>query len=264
MYDYHVHSHFSTDCDVNMEEMIQKAISIGLKEICFTDHIDYDYQDSSINFEFDIPSYMAHINNLVEKYKKNIKILRGVEIGIQPHIVKKCDELVMKEKFDFIISSIHTADKKDIHVGDFFVGKTPKEAYTQYFNELLICTKSFKNFNVLGHMNLLKRYHHHVEIQDIKNYFDIIEEIFRTLIYTGKGIEVNTSGFRYGLGETVPCKELLSFYKSLGGEIITVGSDAHTPEQLACKFNDTYDLLREIGFKYITIFENRQHTFKKI
>ncbi|MCT4607268.1 MAG: histidinol-phosphatase HisJ family protein [Marinisporobacter sp.] len=264
MYDYHIHSHFSSDCDVDMEEMIQKSINIGLKEICFTDHIDYDYQDSSISFEFHIPSYISHINALIGKYKNHIKILRGVEIGIQPHIVEMCDQLVTEGKFDFVISSIHTADKKDIHLGDFFVGKTPREAYEKYFSELLICTKEFKNFNVLGHMNLLKRYHHHVEIQDIKDYFHIIEEIFKSLIHNGKGIEVNTSGFRYGLGETVPCKEILSFYKSLGGEIITIGSDAHTPEQLACKFDYTYDLLKEIGFKYIAVFENREPIFKKI
>ncbi|TCO79378.1 histidinol-phosphatase HisJ family protein [Marinisporobacter balticus] len=264
MYDYHVHSHFSADCNIPMQEMIQKGISLGLKEICFTDHIDYGYQDPSISFEFDPTLYTQEINQLTEKYKNQIKIRKGLEIGIQPHIIEECTTLVENGKFDFVISSIHTADKKDIHIGDFFLGKTPHEAYEKYFEELLICTQNFKNFNVLGHMNLLKRYQHHVQVQDIKNYFDIIKEIFSTLIYAGKGIEVNTSGFRYHLEEPIPDKELLSFYKSLGGEVVTIGSDSHQPDHLVYKFDYVYHLLKEIGFKYIAIFENMKPSFIKI
>lgn len=264
MYDYHVHSHFSSDCEIDMEDMIKKAIAIGLKEICFTDHIDYGYTDPSITFEFDPSLYTQNLNQLAQKYKDTIKVLKGIEIGVQPHIIEKCNTLVENNQLDFVISSIHTADKKDIHIGDFFVDKTPHEAYKKYFEELLICTKNFKNFNVLGHMNLLKRYHHHAQIQDIKKYFDIIEEIFKILIYDGKGIEVNTSGFRYNLEEPVPDKTILSFYKELGGEIITIGSDAHKPEHLAYKFDYIYHLLKEIGFKYIATFENKKPSFIKI
>ncbi|WZL71614.1 histidinol-phosphatase HisJ family protein [Clostridiaceae bacterium 35-E11] len=264
MYDYHVHSNFSSDCEVNIQDMVTKAIEIGIQEICFTDHIDYDYQDPSISFEFDIPQYMRELSELNEKYKNQIKILKGVEIGIQPHICEKCDALVESEAFDFVISSIHTCENKDLHVGEFFIGKTPHEAYTKYFEELFTCVKDSKNFNVLGHMNLLKRYHHHVEIQDIKKYFDIIEEAFKLLIYRGQGIEVNTSGFRYGLEETVPSKEILLFYKSLGGEIITIGSDAHKPQDLARQFDYVYHLLSEVGFKYICTFEHMKPNFIKL
>jgi histidinol-phosphatase (PHP family) len=264
MYDYHVHSSFSSDCAINIEDMIRKAIEIGMKEICFTDHIDYDYRDPSISFEFDIPQYICELGRLKKKYEAQIKILKGIEIGIQPHICDKCNILVDNEAFDFVISSIHTCEKKDLHVGEFFIGKTPHEAYTKYFQELFTCVKEFKNFNVLGHMNLLKRYHHHVKIQDIKNYFDIIEEIFQLLIYRGQGIEINTSGFRYGLEETIPSKEVLQLYKSLGGEIITMGSDAHKPQDLAYQFDYVNHLLREIGFKYICTFEHMQPHFIKL
>lgn len=263
MYDYHVHSNFSADCNVDMEEMINHAIEIGIKEISFTDHIDYDYQDSSITFEFDIDPYIERIEYLREKYKGKIKILRGIEIGIQPHIIQKCDSLIEGKTFDFVISSLHTADKKDIHVGTFFMDKTPHECYEKYFNELLICAKNFKNFNVIGHIDLLRRYKNHMKVPDIYHFFDILKEIFKVIIYNGKGIEINTSGFRYGLDDTIPSRNILNLYKSMGGEIITIGSDAHHPNYLGYKFDYAYHLLKEEGFKYITTFEKMKPTFIK-
>ena len=48
----------------------------------------------------------------------------------------------------------------------------------------------------------------------------------------GKGIELNTGGFKYGLGHPNPCEDIIKRYKELGGEIITLGSDAHKCESL--------------------------------
>lgn len=264
MYDYHIHSSFSTDCSTSIETMVKKSIEIGLKEICFTDHMDYDYQDASIAFEFDIHQYTKEIQEIAEKYKNKIKIVKGIEIGIQPHLISQYDTLIHNGNFDFVISSIHTVDKKDIHIGDFFQHQTAYKSYEKYYLELLKCAKTFENFNVIGHMDLLRRYTHHIETLDTKNFFDIIEEIFKTIIYKGKGIEVNTSGFKYNLQDTMPSKDVLKFYHSLGGEIITTGSDAHTPEYLACKFDSIYALLKEIGFQYITTFKNQKPHFIKL
>lgn len=264
MYDYHVHSSFSADCQVDMKNTIEKAIDLNLNEICFTDHIDYEYCDPSINFDFNLQEYTNRIFELKKLYSDKIKILKGVEMGIQPHIIKKCENVINKNDFDFVICSLHTCDKKDLYTGDFFAGKTPKNAYIKYFEELLYCVKNFESFNVVGHLNILVRYNKEVANENIRNYFDILEEIFKTLIGKNKGIEINTSGFRYNLNNIMPTVEVIKFYKELGGEIITTGSDSHIPDTLAQKFDYVYDVLKYVGFKYITTFEKMEPKFVKI
>ncbi|SKC84919.1 histidinol-phosphatase HisJ family protein [Maledivibacter halophilus] len=262
-YDYHVHSHFSSDCKVDMKDIIEMAIKLKLKEICFTDHIDYEYCDSSINFDFDIDEYTHYIETMRKKYCANIKILKGVEIGIQPHIIEKCDNLVEGNNFDFVIASIHTCNKQDLYTGDFYLNKTPRESYLKYFEELLYCIKNFKNFNVIGHLNILARYNNEVAKEKLTDYFDVLEVLFKALIERNKGIEVNTSNLRYS-EELLLSNEVLKFYHDLGGKIITIGSDTHVPDTLSYKFDYVYDILKEIGFKYITTFEKMKPKFVKI
>src|SRR5690554_6152360 len=127
MYDYHVHSSFSADCSVDMRDILDRAVSIGLKEICFTDHIDYDFCSTEIDFELDLVNYDNYINEMRREYGDKIKILKGVEIGIQPHIIDRCDDIVLQENFDFVISSIHTCERKDLYSRDFFIEKTSRE-----------------------------------------------------------------------------------------------------------------------------------------
>jgi histidinol-phosphatase (PHP family) len=262
-YDYHVHSHFSADCEADMKDIIETAIKLQLKEICFTDHTDYDYCDSSINFEFDIAEYTDHINLMRQRYGKEIKILKGIEMGIQPHIVEKCDRVVREGDFDFVICSIHTCEKKDLYNGDFYKGKTPRQAYVKYFEELLYCIKNFENFNIIGHLNILARYNKTIANEKLSSYFDILEVIFKALIEKNKGIEVNTSSLRY-TDTLLLSPEILKFYHELGGEIITLGSDTHVPNTLAYEFDYIYGILKEIGFKYITTFEKMEPRFIRI
>jgi histidinol-phosphatase (PHP family) len=264
MYDYHVHSSFSSDCDADMKDMIKKAIDMKLKEICFTDHIDYDYCDPSISFDFDLNEYTEYLNEMRKMYGEKIKILKGVEMGIQPHIIERCKNFINNGDFDFVIASLHTCEKKDLYTGDFFVGKTPKEAYQKYLEELLYCVKHFDTFNVVGHLNILIRYNDEVAKEKIEAYFDILEEILKTLINKNKGFEINTSGFRYSLNDLMPTYSVLKFYKELGGQILTLGYDSHIPNTLCQRFDYVYDVLKDIGFKYITTFEKMEPKFIKI
>ena len=90
---------------------------------------------------------------------------------------------------------------------------------------------------------------------------DIIETILKKLIDKGKGIEINTAGLRYGMGAPNPDLPVLKLYHDLGGEIITVGSDAHKPEDVAVYHKQAYQNLNEAGFRYYTIFKNRKPQF---
>lgn len=258
--DYHTHSDFSSDSDTPMEENIKKAISIGLKEIAATDHIDFDYPDPDYPFLFDYEPYSKEIERLRNKYKGQIKILKGVEIGIQPHVMNQITDLVSKNRYDFIIGSTHVVqDGYDLCVHDFFDGKTQNEAYGQYFDEVLHNVKNYDFFNVYGHIDFINRYgDYQNKVIDYKLFMPTITKIFKTLIEKSKGIEVNTSGYRYGVGGPHPQFELIKLYHDLGGKIITVGSDTHKPEQMAYKFDEAYKMIKEAGFDSITAFENKE------
>ncbi|GAB3791003.1 histidinol-phosphatase HisJ family protein [Virgibacillus kimchii] len=261
MFDYHIHSDFSADCKTPMERTIKEAIRLGLDEICFTEHIDYDYPDPSIVFEFDLDAYDKKIKEAKQQYEEKITIKKGIEIGVQPHQLERYNDLIEKEHFDFVICSMHTTEKKDLHSGDFLEGKTQEEAYAIYYEELLYCVKHFKNFQVLGHLDLIKRYKRQ---ESEEKFHDIIEEIFREIIPAGKGIELNTSGKRYGLESGMPSTDILKLYKSLGGEIITLGSDSHVETTLAYDFKESLDLLQSLGYKYVSTFENKEPVFHRI
>jgi histidinol-phosphatase (PHP family) len=260
MLDYHVHSNFSADCETPMDRTIKKAIEIGLSEICFTDHIDYDYPDESIVFEFNLLEYDDQIRQMQAKYGNRINIKKGIEIGVEPYLLDRYEALMRKNRFDFIICSMHTSDRKDLHSGKFFEDKTVNEAYAKYYEELLFCTKNFDSFSVLGHLDLVKRY----KQGSTRDFHELITEIFKVIIPMGKGIELNTSGFRYGLNTGMPSEDILRLYYSLGGEIITIGSDSHREDTLAYEFNTAYNLLQRVGFQYITSFEDNKPSFQRI
>jgi len=261
MFDYHMHSTFSADCETPMEETVKSAIEKGLKEICFTEHIDYEYPDKSIVFDIDIPAYTKEIESLQEKYKAHIQIKKGVEIGVQPHLLNQYKRLLDREYFDFIICSMHTTNKQDLHSGQFFNERHPEAAYQLYYEELLYCVTHFDEYNILGHLDLVKRYK---ALDSNENFHDIIRDIFKTIIPKGKGIEVNASGFGYGLGTAMPSEDILQLYYDCGGEIITLGSDAHEARHVAFNFKQIIEQLESIGFKYIATYSNRKPTFHKI
>lgn len=261
MFDYHMHSDFSADCETPMEATIETAIEKGIKEICFTEHIDYDYPDPTIIFEFDLEKYDQKIKAMQQKYEGKINIKKGVEIGVQPYLLERYHKLLTGENFDFIICSVHAADKKSLHSGEFFEGRTVERSYEIYYEELLYAVQNFDQYSILGHIDLVKRYR---KLDVNRNFHDMIQLIFETIIPKGKGIEVNTSGFAYGLNSAMPSIDILKLYKELGGEIITVGSDAHYAEHVGRHIKDIYKLLADLGFRYIATFENREPKFHAI
>lgn len=260
--DYHTHCNFSDDSDTPMEDMVKKAISVGLKQIAFTDHVDYDYPNYDYSVAVDYEKYLKVFPKLKDNYKDKIKLILGVEIGLQPHLKSEIENTCDNVDFDFIISSTHVVDRMDLYNGDFFEGKSKEEAYRRYFEDVFDNIKIHDRFDVYGHLDYVNRYGEYSDkTLDYNLYSDIIDEILKLLIKKGKGIELNTSGYRYKLNHTHPTKAVLKRYRQLGGEIITVGSDAHDTENIALHFKDAYELLKEVGFKYITLFEKRKPEF---
>jgi histidinol-phosphatase (PHP family) len=265
MFDYHVHSLFSADSKMKLADACETAIAAGVREIAFTEHIDYFYPNCDLNFDFDYDEYAKAIDIVQEQFKGRLTILKAVEIGIHPFKHKENSQFANGNFFDFIIGSVHLADDLDLHNGDYFKGKNLKEAVEKYFLTINQYVKEFDDFNVLGHLTLIKRYLHFVDAHwtDVKweNYFDIIEDIFKTLINSSRGIEVNMSGFRYRIDCPLPDLSFVKLYHDLGGEIITVGTDAHSKHFVGKHLDLGYQLIEKAGFKYVTTFRERKPSF---
>lgn len=263
--DYHVHTCFSGDSDVAVTEMLDKAISLGLSEICITDHIDYDYPDDPDLFLFDVKEYFTTLSRLKESYHSRLSVKIGVELGLQTHLSKLHQEFVNAYPFDFVIGSSHIIEKADPYYPAFWEGKDPKAVILHYFESILENTAVFSDFNVYGHLDYIVRYCPDKSyVYHCEDYMDILDECLRVLIEKGKGIEVNTAGLKYGLGHPNPHETILKRYRELGGEILTTGSDGHKPEHLAWDFEKLPELLKSCGFTYITTFEKRKPIFHKL
>lgn len=264
-YDYHVHTNFSEDSSTGIEEMCLGAIERNIVEIAVTDHLDIDYPDRDFKFDLDYAAYSAAIDRAREKYHGSLNIVKGIEIGLQPHVLDECAAFLEGKDFQFVIASVHAVSGMDLSGDEYYRQKTKKAAYTEYLEELLVCIKSFKNFNVLGHVDLLRRYGSYRDKKMKHSDFgDLLDLVFEELICTGRGLEVNTSGFRYSLQSTLPDLDLLIRYRELGGEILTIGSDAHTPHHLAYYFPAAYEVIKKAGFDYITRFPHGKPEFVKI
>ncbi|MCF8008968.1 MAG: histidinol-phosphatase HisJ family protein [Halanaerobiales bacterium] len=266
-YDYHIHSKYSSDCETSLDQICKKAVGKNISEIAITDHHDIDYKEKSIQFLLDKDSYLKDLKRYQNKYQTKLKIIKGVEIGLQPHIFDQCDAF-LNDDFDFIIGSFHTIEQKDLYNGDYFKDYNQWEAYLGYLKEVYQVVKNYDNYSVIGHFDIIRRYG---DFDYIPNLMEndkannLIEEILKELIKKNKGIEVNTSGYYIGDGKNpMPTVEILKLYKELGGKIITLGSDSHTSDHLGYNFLETIKLLKSIRFKEYTVFDKMKPSFKKL
>lgn len=269
--DSHVHSDFSSDSQAPMEQMIERAILLGMKKLYFTDHMDYDYPPmSGLDFLFDPTLYFIKLEELKCKYHKQIQLFIGIELGLQPHLSDQLKNLVNRYPFDFMIGSSHVVDHEDPYYPKFWENRTKKEGIHRYFETILENCKSFQDFHTYGHIDYIIRYVPGQSTSLIKedylysDYKDVLDEVLKTLIHHGIALEINTAGYKYGLGYAHPKQEVLKRYRELGGELITIGSDAHKPEHLCYDFHLIPDVLLHTGFQYYTTFEQRKPIFIKL
>lgn len=260
MWDTHMHCHFSGDSDAKSENMVKSAIEKGLDGICFTDHLDYDYKEEPGLFLLDLENYQKEISALQQAYAFPIHF--GIEIGLQPHIVEKNLRVTQSYPFDFVIGSSHVVHGVDPYYPNYYEGRDEKSAYLEYFESILENLATDADYDVYGHIDYVVRYGpNRNQFYSYQAYADIIDEILRKLIAKGKGIEINTAGFKYGLNHPNPTEDVLRRYRELGGEIITIGADAHKPEHVAYDFERVPSILKEAGFRYYTVFTQRKPEF---
>jgi histidinol-phosphatase (PHP family) len=265
MFDCHVHSKFSGDSEMEMEDAIHEAKKQGLSGLIFTDHLDYDYPDYDDVFMIDFEQYQKAMGYLKQTHQKPFQVFMGIEVGMQPHVKEQTEAVIKKYPFDYVISSIHVVDKLDLHNGDFCKGKSKFQSYERYFEAVFEMVQYFQDFDVIGHLDLIRRYGQYEDkTLDLKQHIDIIDAILKHVIKGSKGIEINASGFRYQLDSFMPGFEIIKRYKELGGEILCFGSDAHGPQFVGHRFSEMKELAKKAGFSYVAHFEARKPHFTKL
>lgn len=267
--DFHMHTTFSTDGQASPREMIIGAIDKGLNTVCITDHHDEDfpfYEDMGESaFQLDLESYVRELSALREEFADRIDVRIGIELGLQTHLKERCQKIVETYPFDFVIGSVHLVQGKDPYFREEFGDMTDADLYRAAFEETLENIKRNPPTDVLGHLDYVVRYGRNKQKEySYQRYSDIIDEILKNVIEQGKGIELNTAGFKYGLPFGNPHPDVICRYKELGGEIITVGADGHRPEHIAYDFWRVSEILKECGFRYYTEFKGRKPVFHKL
>jgi len=252
-----------------MEEMILRGIARGFTAMCFTEHNDFAYPDAPGTpgdiFLLNTDSFLYDLARLKEKYADKIRILFGVELGLQPEVLRQNAVFSKSHEFDFIIGSSHICHGKDPYYPEFFAGRSEEAALREYFESILENIKKFSNFDVYGHLDYAVRYAPGKDADYCyEKYRDILDAILELLLDKGKGIELNTGGLENGMRDMHPCKGVLKRYRELGGEVITVGSDSHNAERIGTHFKEAAELLKECGFGYYCIFEKRSPEFHKL
>lgn len=269
--DMHSHTRWSSDSSTPVDVHIEAAIARGMKHLCITEHQDYDaptFPPDYFTFLIDdkgdddaISRYIEDLQKAKKKYKEQIDVLIGIEMGLQPHLASRLDVLAEKYPFDFIIGSTHTFHGMDAEDKRHYENISIEEAIRQYFEEEYENLKCFKKYDIVGHMDFALRYGPGAaEAFTYEKYGDVLDEILKEVIHSGKGIECNTSKYK-AKNMTNPNMAIIKRYAELGGEIITFGSDAHTPERIGEGFEQVGEMVKACGIKSYAIFRNHEPFF---
>ncbi len=265
--DLHMHTSSSFDGNYSALQMTESAIANSVSTIAFTDHFDVDFYERH-NLGVRQQTSYEDIMSVVESQSDKIRILRGIEMGQPTYDVELTEKSLARYEYDFVIGSIHNLREMP-DFGDLdYKSMTEERIYEllgQYFDEMLLLAK-WNGFDTLAHLTYPMRYIVQAGRNEIElSRFDgIVDEIFSTLIANGKALEINTSGLRQPIGKTMPTEDYVRRYRELGGELLTLGSDAHFTEHVGAGIDEGYAIAERCGFEYVTYFENRKPIRVKI
>ena len=261
MFDYHLHTRISFDSDTPAKDILKAAEAKGLSEICLTDHYDFnDVKEKKHNI-FDIEYYRQELDGISSK---TVKLHRGVEFGLTPWNKSELSILTSYYPFDFVIGSVHYVGGYDPYEKEYWSGISVEDGFTKYLKGVLASVRVHDGYDVLGHINYACK-SPNIPTRKYSTYLDhadLCDEIMRELIKRGKGMEINTSGLDR-VGDFLPSRAHIKRFRELGGEIITVGSDAHDPSRVGQYTSEACEIAKDI-FGYVCTFEGRKVKFNKI
>lgn len=280
--DCHTHTQYSMDSEADIVGMIEKAKNLGLAAYAVTDHCEcsawFDkeyYAEKGTDLELfdyfgyknDFEASLSAVTALKEEYG-GFNLLCGIELGQPLADIEIAEKAVSDPRLDLVIGSLHQLpSEKDFYYINYYNMTTEEidDLLLRYFTEIYNMCRWGK-FDVLGHLTYCLRY---MKIRngitpDLKHVDELIAESLRTLAEKGKGIEINTSGLRQGFGNCFPALKYVKLFKELGGEIISVGSDAHKIRDLGSNISDGMAIAQAAGFDTVCYFKERKPHFIKI
>lgn len=270
--DTHTHTKFSTDSKAEPHKMLSAAKAAGLSALCFTDHMDLDFPGDDTLFVFDTAEFFTELlplKDFIQADKSMPELLLGIELGLRPNrpdLRDRMDSLLAEQPYDFVLGSTHVIDELDPYYQEYW--ELPGDRLLRYFEDIRTNVAEHTNFDSLGHLDYIIRYLPDfvspMKDYAVRDYMDLIEETLRTLIFRGQALEVNTAGLRKGLSFPHPKKEILLRYKELGGELLTLGSDAHSPAEVGADIKYCTELLKKLGFRYYAVYKERKPNMIKL
>lgn len=265
--DTHTHSDNSFDAIDSVDKMCMAAIEKGLYALAVTDHCEAPFIKLGEKCEFGsfdrlIPQSIADINSAKEKYMSKLKVLRGLELGEPMHDPEQTARALGYGDFDFVLASVHNIrNTEDFYYLDY--SKTDiNDLLRRYFDELCE-TAAFEHFDSLSHLTYPLRYIVEREgyYPDLSLFAKQIDNIFKILISNKKALEINVSGLFKDIGRTLPDLPLVRHFRELGGEYVTIGSDAHSADIVGEGIEKGIEVARAAGFDSYVIFEKHKPTF---
>jgi len=250
MVDYHMHSVLS-DGQNSYEEMIRMAISKGLDEIGFSDHVCLKPVAWAIRME-DIPVMTRQLLDLKEKYKDKIQVRYGIEVDYFPGHEDELRELIESIPVDYVIGSVHFIGNWNFDVDQSLYGKWSNDKlYEKYFALIQKAAQS-ELFDTIGHIDIIKKFGVYPETNQDKLFEDTIKIIKEHNLV----VELNAGGMDRPYAEFMPGARLLEMCHRHHVPV-TLASDAHRAEQIARHYESAIALLSHIGYTEIVGFNKR-------
>ncbi len=264
IYDSHSHTNASPDSKMTAELLCETAIARGIRGVAITDHIEIPGSTDNIY------ASAQGVVRVREKFGDRLEILLGMELGEPYYDYDKAKQTIGLFDFDFVLCSYHIADfvtEDGKKVFEYFSG-TDFSRYSQedlkaFFDSFVIKVKDeVKNadFDSFAHINCPMRYiegKYRIKF-DESQYDSDYEEMFYSLTKREKALELNISGLNSTWGRTLPFDKHLKKYYDMGGRLVTIGSDSHTPDYIGCGFDKAAEILRSAGFTEYYYYKKRK------
>lgn len=269
LFDSHSHSENSPDGEHSVTFMAEAAINKGLQGFAVTDHCEGDFFDE---WSFDKRIMQSALSTAVAKiaFENRIIMTFGIEVAQIFYAQDKIEEILSRHSsFDFVIGSLHKLvyDEFDYYRADYpqLTEQKLHEYNLKYFDELIDMIQ-WGNFDVLGHLSYPLRYPKllgGIDV-DFSRYKEQVDEVLRLVVESGKGIEINASGLRNEMNDTLPPAWVIKRFRELGGEIVTIGSDAHKAGDLGEGIEYGMQMLTDSGYKYFAFYRGRKPVMLRI
>ncbi|MBA3644161.1 MAG: histidinol-phosphatase HisJ family protein [Chloroflexia bacterium] len=256
MFDYHVHSQFSVDCQVPMTRSCRAAIAAGVTEIAFTDHVDHEPGDLGYGY-YRAEAYFAAVAEARAAFAGQLTILAGAEVDFNERIRDQVGDFLNQHAYDFVIGSVHYGDAGAIIFPDYFATRSLDEVFIPYLAHVKLAVETGW-FDTIGHLDLPKRYAPKTHRDyDPLAYRDQLLPIFAAMIERGVAFEINTSGLRQTPRASMPGPAIVRWYVDAGGELITTGTDSHAAQTVGAGLPVTLDMLDLCGIATVSAFMQR-------